>query len=103
MSNFVTESIREYTGKQPKSGIFVISKHDNEWIHAMPEETKQQPEWISTGEAATILELKSTQAIRDFITDGTLKQVLDVGTENRPRYLVSRAEVETLAEKRKAQ
>ena len=66
-------------------------------------DTKDLPEWISTGEASRILNLKSTQAIRDFIADGTLTQVLDVGTEKKPHYLVNRAEVEALAKKRSAQ
>jgi hypothetical protein len=61
---------------------------------------EQKTEWISTGKAAAILAV-STQAVRDFIKQGQLKRVIDLGTDDRARLYVDKSEVETLAAERK--
>lgn len=57
-------------------------------------------EWISSGKAARILEV-STQAVRDFVKAGKLTKVMDLGSEDLPRYYFDKTEVEALARERK--
>ena len=61
---------------------------------------QEKIEWISTGKAASLLGV-TTQAVRDFIKQGHLTHVLDLGTDDRARLYVDRREVLDLADRRK--
>lgn len=66
----------------------------------------EQNEWISTAIAAEILEVKSTQGVLNIVRGEHkpyqwIVRYLNVGTDDKPRYILNREDIEQLAKRRK--
>lgn len=67
---------------------------------------QEQTDWISTVQAAEILDVKSTQGVLNIVRGEKkpfkwIVRYWNAGTEDMPRYMVSREDIEALAKQRK--
>jgi len=66
----------------------------------------EQREWISTAQAAAILGVKSTQGVLNIVRGESkpynwIVRYWNAGTEDMPRYMLAKEDIETLAKQRK--
>jgi hypothetical protein len=81
----------------PAAANTVVSRHRDTGERAMAEDN-----WITVREAQPLLKVTTTQGVWNVITraerqHGVTVSRRNIGTDEKPRYLLDRADVETVA------